>query len=118
MVQTGSIDCFIYISMKMENVGNANMSKSTYSGLSVNNNITIWKKVPLNLFNLRSSPWDIVICFITSLPNQNSCLHASLQDFSLPAAENCTNASFNKITIITLKNVLLLRNNTTAQHDV
>jgi len=66
----------------MENAGSANMSNSTYSVLSVDNNITIKKKVPLNLYNHRSSPWDIVICFITSLPNQNSYLHASFQDCS------------------------------------
>jgi len=58
------------------------MSNSTHSVLSVDSNITTSKKVPLNPFNHRSSPWDIMICFTTSLPNQNSYLHASFQDCS------------------------------------
>jgi hypothetical protein len=45
----------------MENAGSANMSNSTYSVLSVDNNITIREKVPINFFNDRSSPWDIVV---------------------------------------------------------
>jgi hypothetical protein len=51
---------YIYIYMwspvKMGNAGSANMSNSNYSVLSVDNNITMRKNVPLNLFNHRSSP--------------------------------------------------------------